>query len=96
MAEGPHASGHVEVARLVRWGLADVGVSIESAAVAESLDFLPMAEERFDLVVRTEVADSAPVDRLFDIISSGPFRAEAAALPGYDLGTTGDAVTVAR
>jgi molybdate-binding protein len=74
--------------------VADVGVSIESAALAEGLGFLPLAEERFDLVVRTEVAGSAPVDRLFDMMSSGAFRAEAATLPGYDLETTGDAVTV--
>ena len=48
---GPEARGHVEVAQLVRSGAADVGVAIESVALAHGLGFVPLREERFDLVV---------------------------------------------
>ncbi len=88
------AAGHADVARLVRWGVADVGVAIEAAALAEGLDFIALAEERFDLILPTARLELAPVARLLDLIDQRSFRAEAARVPGYDLGTSGHAVNV--
>src|SRR5262249_28975393 len=45
------ASGHLAVAEAVRAGLADVGVGVRAAAIADGLDFIPLGEERYDLVV---------------------------------------------
>ena len=81
---GPVAEGHAEVARLIRWGAADVGVAIESAALAEGLDFVPLTEERFDLVVPAAFAEEAPVSRLIDALDDPAFRTEVSHLPGYD------------
>src|SRR5271169_4781927 len=45
------AAGHLQVAAAIAGGLADVGVSSEPAALAYGLDFIPLAAERFDLVL---------------------------------------------
>ncbi len=93
---GPVADGHDAVARLVRWGVADAGVAIESAALAQGLDFIPLSHERFDLVVPLDRAQRAPVARLLELLDEHDFRAEAARLPGYDLSLAGHAITVAE
>ena len=91
---GPAASSHREVARLVRSGYADVGIAIESAALAEGLDFVPLAEERFDLVVAQDTASRAPVSRLIETLNDPDFRAEVEHLPGYDGSLSGEVTTV--
>jgi molybdate-binding protein/DNA-binding XRE family transcriptional regulator len=93
--EGPVARGHAEVARWVRLGLADAGVAVEAAALAEGLDFVPLAEERFDLVVPTHRLEAKPVARFLALIESHSFRKDASQLAGYDLSTSGHASTVA-
>lgn len=91
---GPHASGHREVARLVRSGSADAGITIESAALAEGLDFIPLVSERFDLVVPADVAADGPVSRLIETLDDPAFRAEVDHLPGYDGSHSGQVTTV--
>lgn len=91
----PLASGHAEVARLIRWGIADVGVAIESAALAENLDFIPVSEERFDLIIPDSRLGIPGVARFLDLIDQQVFRNEAGQLPGYDLSIAGHASSVA-
>ncbi len=94
LAAGPLASGHEEVARWVRLGFADAGVGAEAAALSEDLAFVPLAEERFDLVVPESRLGSRPVARLFELLESPTFRADAGRLAGYDLAGAGQAATV--
>jgi len=91
---GPLASGHAEVALLVRAGAADVGVAIESEAIAAGLDFVPLSEERFDLVIPAAWAEVGATSRVVDAIDDAGFRADVDALAGYDGGVTGHATTV--
>ena len=91
---GPLAGDHREVARLVRSGAADAGVTIESAALAEGLDFVPLVTERFDLVVPADAARTRAVSRLIDTIDDPAFRAEVEHLPGYDSSRSGHVTTV--
>jgi putative molybdopterin biosynthesis protein len=91
---GPPATGHTEVAQLVRSGAADVGVAIESVALAAGLGFVPLTLERFDLVLGAEAADSAPVARLLEALDDQGFRAEVAQLPGYDQAISGHVTTL--
>ncbi len=91
---GPVAAGHAEVARLVRWGSADTGIAIESAALAEGLDFVPLTEERFDLVVPASLASETPVSRLVEALDDPGFRTEVSHLPGYDGSQSGQVTTV--
>ena len=53
------AVGHLQVAATVVGGVADAGVSSEPAALAYGLNFVPLAEERFDLVIPARHAGSA-------------------------------------
>ena len=91
---GPLATGHSEVAQLVRAGAADVGVAVEGVALASGLDFLPLTEERFDLIVPAELATEPPVARLLEALDDPRFRAEIAQLPGYDQEIAGHATTL--
>ena len=82
--QGMVARDHAEVARLVRWGVADTGVAIAAAAQAEGLDFVAVAEERFDLVVSDAHLQQPAIARVVELLGSPSFRAEARRLPGYD------------
>ena len=56
---GPMAIGHTDVARLIEVGAADVGLAIESEALSSGLEFIPLTEERFDLIT-TESLSKPP------------------------------------
>jgi putative molybdopterin biosynthesis protein len=86
---GPVATGHLDVARAVALGIADVGVSIRPAALALGLGFLPLTEERFDLVVSKELSEDPRGARLLDALSSRPFRRELESIGGYGLSESG-------
>jgi len=91
---GPLAWGHQEVAQLVRVGAADFGVAIEGVALAAGLDFVPLTEECFDLVVPADLAQHPPVQRLLETIDDPAFRDEMAEIPGYDGQEAGHATTL--
>ena len=88
------AHGHADVARVVRWGAADVGIAIEAAAIAEGLEFIPLCAERFDVVVPRARLEASPVARFVDLIDQPSFRTEASCLPGYDLSRAGESSVV--
>ena len=91
---GPFASGHTDVATLVACGAADVGVAIEGVALAADLAFVPLVEERFDLVVPGDAADAPMVTRLLETLEDPNFRADAGNLPGYDTELCGHVTTL--
>jgi molybdate-binding protein/transcriptional regulator with XRE-family HTH domain len=87
------AAGHLQVASAVAAGLAEAGVASEPAARAYGLAFVPLAEERFSLVIPAEHAASRQVQALFKVLSSPWLLAQLASLPGYDAATCGDRLT---
>jgi molybdate-binding protein/DNA-binding XRE family transcriptional regulator len=86
------AAGHLQVASAVAAGLADAGVASEPAATAYGLAFIPLAEERFSLVIPAEHTASREVQALFKVLSSPWLLAQLASLPGYDAATCGDRI----
>jgi len=92
--QGPAAFGHAEVAQLVQCGAADLGISIEGEALASGLDFVPLSEERFDLVVPAHLADTEHVSRVLQVLGDSSFRSELAHVPGYDRALTGSVTVV--
>ena len=81
---------HLDVAWMIRHGLADVGVGAKVAANAFGLDFVSLQQERYDLVIPRAYLDEAPVLQIFlDILTSAAFRSEVEALGGYDTRDTG-------
>lgn len=85
------ATGHLEVAHAVALGAADAGVATRDAAIAFDLGFVPLAEERYDLVVPLAIVSDPRVARLFDVMTSAGARRDLGAL-GYDLARCGDRV----
>jgi putative molybdopterin biosynthesis protein len=87
------AAGHLQVASAVAAGLAEAGVASEPAARAYGLAFVPLAEERFSLVIPAEHTASREVQALFKVLSSPWLLAQLSSLPGYDAATCGDRLT---
>jgi molybdate-binding protein/DNA-binding XRE family transcriptional regulator len=89
------AGSHLEVARTIAEGRADAGIGVRSAAKPFGLDFIPLQEERYDLVMPTAYLSShrgLPV--LLDAIVSRAFRTEIEALGGYGTRETGKVQTL--
>jgi putative molybdopterin biosynthesis protein len=56
------------------------------------LDFLPMQEERYDLVIPVEFLNAAAVQAVLDIAVSRPFQEELETLGGYNSARAGTVV----
>ena len=89
---GTRATGHLQVASAVAAGLADAGVASEPAALAYGLAFLPLAAERFDLVIPAAQTGSREVQGLLKVLTSPWLLAQLASLPGYDPARCGEHV----
>jgi molybdate-binding protein/DNA-binding XRE family transcriptional regulator len=83
---------HMAVARAVASGSADAGIVLRAVANAFGLDFVPLAELRFDLVIPAAHVGHPTVQVMLDVMQGRWFRAELAALPGYDISSTGSTV----
>ena len=90
------AHGHAAVANVVAIGAADVGVATRNAAAALGLSFVPLSEERFDLVFLRHLLGEARVARLVDAVGSRAFRRELASLGGYVTSQSGQVVAEVR
>jgi Xaa-Pro aminopeptidase len=64
--------GHLAVAAAIASGTADVGIGVKAAAVAMGLDFLPLEEERYDLVIPEHFLSDGPVQVLLDLLKGTP------------------------
>jgi putative molybdopterin biosynthesis protein len=80
---------HMEVALAVLGGAADAGLGIASAARAVGLDFIPLAEESFDLLFAGESWSLPPARALAAILRSSEFKEAVLRLGGYDVRETG-------
>lgn len=88
------ARGHLEVAHAVALGAADAGIASQDAALAYGLHFIPLAHERFDLVMPTTSLQDPRIQRLLNNLTSSAFRLELDAL-GYDTAPSGNRVDYA-
>jgi putative molybdopterin biosynthesis protein len=76
---------HLGVAVAVVSGRADCGLGIAAAAQALGLDFIPLYEERYDLVVPGNFYESELLAPLWRVLQDDGFRQAVAALPGYSV-----------
>ncbi|MED4599340.1 molybdopterin biosynthesis protein [Paenibacillus validus] len=86
------AINHLSIAAAVAGGAADVGLGIYSAAQAMGLDFIPVAEERYDLLMTKRFYDSPEGQMLVHVIQSESFKTEMEALGGYSCRESGQIV----
>ncbi|MET3847086.1 helix-turn-helix transcriptional regulator [Paenibacillus sp. OAE614] len=88
---GEEQTNHIAVAGTVAAGEADVGVGIEkAAAIVGGVDFIPLIEERYDLVVLKSAENMPWIESLMGILRSEEFRRELQSIAGYDLSRTGE------
>lgn len=79
-------TSHLAVAGSVAKGQADVGIGSEKASLqVKDIDFIPLQQERFEMVVKKEDSNQAWFKALTWIIRSPEFRAELEGIGGYDL-----------
>jgi putative molybdopterin biosynthesis protein len=83
---------HTQVAQAVHGGDVDTGLGIEAAALLFDLDFLPLFQERFDLVISGENIGDHRLLPIFERLESARFRREVDGLGGYDTAQTGDQI----
>jgi len=80
---------HLGVAAAIASGRADCGLGIAAAAQALDLDFVPLFQERYDLVIPKEHAESNLLAPLFELITGSDFRNSVSKLIGYDVSVMG-------
>ena len=80
---------HLGVAAAVASGRADCGLGIAAAAQALDLDFVPLYQERYDLVIPREHADNDLLAPLFELLAVPAFRDAVSRLTGYDVSVMG-------
>ena len=74
-----------DVVQTVAAGKADAGFALASLAAGFRLPFLPLGEERFDLLVDRRAWFEQPFQKLLAFCRSAAFSEKAAELDGYDI-----------
>jgi putative molybdopterin biosynthesis protein len=83
---------HLSVAAAVASGRADCGLGIAAAAQALALDFVPLFNERYDLVVPQVFAAHELLDPLWQLLTDIDFKRMVSGLPGYDTSVMGTVI----
>jgi putative molybdopterin biosynthesis protein len=78
-----------DIAQAIRAGRADTGIATRAVANASGLDFIPIAWEPFDLVMRQRDYFHPPLQAVLKFLHAQELATRAHELGGYDLGTTG-------
>ena len=77
---------HMSIAAAIASGSVDCGMGILAAANALNLDFVPVAEERFDLIIPKLYLEDLKMTTLLDVITNdAEFNKLVQDLGGYDL-----------
>lgn len=89
LAHGPVCPTGPDIAQAIQAGRADCGVATRGVARAAQLDFVPLAWERFDLVMRQHDYFRPPLQKLFGFMRLPAFARRAAEMTGYDAQSAG-------
>ena len=80
---------HLETGLEVLKGNADAGMGIEYVAHLLNLDFVPLIEERFDLVAMKESFSAPPLSNFFAFLEPERLTLKTATFKGYDFRSCG-------
>jgi len=83
---------HLDVGLEVLAGRADVGPGIRAVAGMLGLDFIPLREERYDLLITKERFFDPGVQLFLGLLPDDEFRQLADSLEGYDVSSSGKMV----
>ena len=68
-----------------------MGIGIEKAArLVGQVDFIPLTQERYDLVMLKKPGNEMWTDSVLRILKSSEFRQELQSFEGYDVSRTGE------
>jgi putative molybdopterin biosynthesis protein len=84
---------HTEAASWIESGRADAAIGLQAAAHQQGLDFIPLFEERYDLVVPKEFENI--LSPILNYIQAVDFRRLLDSLTGYNSAHSGELLLVA-
>ncbi len=83
---------HSEAAGLIASGKADAALGLQAAARQHGLDFIPLFEERYDLVLSRD--NEKTLLPLLDYLQTATFRSELGVLTGYNPAHSGEQISL--
>jgi molybdate-binding protein len=84
------AKTHSESASMIEAGQVDVALGLQAAAHQHHLDFIPLFEERYDLVLPRENEEF--ISPLLEFLQTAAFRNELNSLTGYNSAHSGEQI----
>ena len=81
---------HMTVAVDILSGAADCGLGIYAAAKALNLDFIPVEQEQYDLIIPQDMTKMTNIQKVLKTISEPSFKKRVEALGGYDASQSGE------
>jgi putative molybdopterin biosynthesis protein len=88
------SQSHLTVASTVGRGGADVAIGTEKiASQVNSIDFIPLQKERYELVIKKEDMQTHQMQTMLNILRSEDFKEEFSSIGGYDTSEMGHIVT---
>jgi putative molybdopterin biosynthesis protein len=81
---------HTAVAEAIQSGQAEVGLGLEAAARRAGLDFIPLFQERYDLIMPQEQAQNHNLLPFLEAMQTKEYRRQVTSLGGYDTTHTGE------
>ena len=81
---------HTEAAALIQTGRADAAIGLQAAAHQHNLGFIPLFEERYDLVLPRE--QEKTLSPVLDYIQTNGFRKSLTSLTGYNTAHSGEQI----
>ena len=83
---------HSEAASLIAANKADASIGLQAAAHQHGLDFIPLFDERYDLVLPRE--NEKTLTPLLDYLQTATFRTELNTLTGYNTSHSGEQINI--
>jgi putative molybdopterin biosynthesis protein len=85
---------HAAVAQAIAQGTADVGIGIAAAAAKLGLDFVPLVQERYDLVCLKTALQTPAIQALCNALQSTAWQTQLNSLVGYQPEKSGQVLSL--
>lgn len=85
---------HTGIAKFIKSGRADVGIGLIAAADMDGLDYLPLFQERYDLVIPEYQFATSEMQTMIDFLTTRNFRRSLNYLAGYTTANTGELLEI--
>lgn len=85
---------HMAVAAAVKSGSATTGLGVLSAAKAMDLDFIALADEDYDFLIKEESYNTKAIQDFIELIKSKEFQTRVKELGGYGFARTGEIIRI--